>query len=120
MENGPQLAIAKLDGVEEENDIIELMNPDGRGYVLELRTVTAVRVPRVQAGAWRHAADETLAWVEFVVIESGPLSCNLKMFLQAGAFDGASKDSRSLAGRRIRREFLARLLSTPTGRRPTR
>jgi len=33
MEDDPQLAIAKLDGVKEENDIMELMNLDGRGYV---------------------------------------------------------------------------------------
>ena len=79
MEDDPQLAIAKLDGVEEENDIIELMNPDGRGYVWNFEPL---RRYGSSSGRGLASADETLAWVEFVVIESGPLSCNLRMFLQ--------------------------------------
>ena len=114
MEDDPQLVIAKLDGVEEEDDIIEFTNPDGRGYVWNFEPLRYGSF-EFRQGPGVTAADETLAWVEFVVIESGPLSCNLKMFLQVGAFDGASKDSRSLAGRRIRRGFLGRLVRRQEG-----
>ena len=111
MEDDPQLAIAKLDCVEEENDIVDLMNPDSKGYVWNFESLRRYGSLEFRQGPGVTTADETLAWVEFVVtfinatLRKLPASYQdlypafppnvggLKMFLQAGTFNGVSKES---------------------------
>jgi len=59
---GDEGAIAKLDGVEEESDIIELMNLDDRGYIWNFELLR-----RYESLKFMQRPGVTLAWVEFVV-----------------------------------------------------
>ena len=110
-EHDPQLAIAKLDGVEEKDDIIDLMNPDSKGYVWNFESLRRYGSLEFRQAPGVTTADETLAWVEFALtfinaaLRKLPASYQdlypafppnvggLKMFLQAGTVGGVSKES---------------------------